>query len=120
MYKIIAAINSMIENSHLINNVFRSETGELFFLYNGAFCWSMHSKQSGDYFLHYYPGEKSPQQLASIGIEEWGDHIDYVTYSTSEIKTKEASESFSELYTILQNKLYNIDAVLDDIINTTA
>lgn len=119
MYKIVAAVNSMIEKSNLIGNLVRSASGELFFLYDSKFTWSM-VKNGNDYFLHYYLGNQSPAQLANLPDEAWEDFDNYMTYSTSEIKTKEAFESFSELYTLLREKLFNIDSVLDQIISTAA
>ena len=121
MYKIVAAVNSMIEKSNLVSNVVRSETGELFFLYDGKFAWSMNKNDTtNNYSLVYYPGSQSPEQLVNVHPDIWAESDHYVVYRTSEIKTREASESFSELYTVLLGKLFNIDYVLDQIISTAA
>ena len=82
MYKIIAAVNSMIEKADLISNVVRSGSGELFFLYNGKFTWSV-VKNGDDYFLHYYLGNQSPEQLANLPDDAWEDFDNYMTYRTS-------------------------------------
>lgn len=44
--------------------------------------------------------------------------VDYVTYSDKEIKTREASESFRELYQIVMEKLFDLDTIFEDIIGT--
>ena len=40
----------------------------------------------------------------------------YVKYDSAYIKTREATESFNELYQIIKEKLHGVDIVLDDII----
>lgn len=119
MHKIVAAVNSMIANSHRIDAVTKSTNGEeLFFTYEGRFKWSLSKNDNGEYFLHYYPGEQHIQDLAAI--RNWDHFNEYISYSTSEIKTKEARESFAELFQVLQGRLYGIDDVLDYIIKTAA
>jgi len=39
-----------------------------------------------------------------------------VVYKDSEIGTREARASFTELYSLLTEKVYGVDEVLDDII----
>jgi hypothetical protein len=121
MYKIVAAVNSMIANPNRIGTVIKSVNGsELFFTYEGKFKWSLNLTDDGEYHLHYYPGEQSIQDLASMSDNEWRYFNELVTYSTREIKTKEARESFAELYQVIQGKLYGIDEILDHIIKTAA
>ena len=115
MHKIVAAVNSMITNPGLIKRALKRNE-ELFFSY-ASFKWSI-ARDKEDYYLHYYPGPQTLEQLASIEIQ--GEYGEYVTYSTKEIKTREAKESFAELYQTIQTKLYGIDEVLDYIINTPA
>jgi len=40
-----------------------------------------------------------------------------VKYSDTEVGTKEAKSSFAELYTIVKERLYGVNDVLDDIIS---
>jgi hypothetical protein len=117
MHKIVAAVNSMIGNSSLISHVIKSDE-ELFFIYDEKFKWSISKKDGGEFFMHYYPGQQTLEQLAFH--TNWGEFNDFITYSTRDIKTKEARESFGELYQTVQTKLYGIDDVLDYIINTAA
>ena len=117
MHKIVAAVNSMIGNPKLISHALKNKE-ELFFLYDEQFKWSIAKDKNEDYYLHFYPGSQTLEQLASTEI--WSEHSDYVTYSTKEIKTREVRESFAELYQTVQTKLYGIDAVLDYIISTAA
>ncbi|RYC67383.1 hypothetical protein [Spirosoma sordidisoli] len=120
MYKIVAAVNSMIENQHLIEPVIKSASGGLFFTYNSKFKWSIIENEQGIFSLFYYPGNQSLEELAAYTYDDWRKFKEEVVYSTQELKTKEAIESFSELYKILQTKVFGIDSVLDDIIKTAA
>jgi hypothetical protein len=116
MSKIVRAVNVMISNSNGITTVI-SKQGEYFFLYDDKYKWSIRYNVAEDaYYLYYYPGEQSLQALASF--EEWQTFDEFVTYSTKDLKTKEAYDSFSELYTLVKEKRYGIDAALDDIIGS--
>lgn len=116
MYKIVAAVNSMISNSHLIEQVKR-HGNVCYFIYDRRFKWSI-AKNTEDYFLCYYPTEHSLEDI--ITYSDYDGFDEYVVYSTKDIKTKESIESFSDLYQTIQNKLYGIDSVLDQIISTAA
>ena len=77
-----------------------------------------------DYILNYYTGEITIEDLINepdIMIMDIDYNIscnyDYISYSANAFKVKEAIESFKNLYLIVQEKLYNIDKVLDDIID---
>lgn len=117
MSKIVQAVNSMISNSHLISNVIRGGE-EIFFLYKNSYKWSM-KRRDDSHLLWFYPGDESLEQLAQHFSHEFGspEDITMVSYSDKEIGTKEAKASFSELYTLLNEKLYGVDEVLDDIIS---
>lgn len=122
MYKIVAAVNSMVENAHQIGSATK-EGNIIFFVFKGQFKWSL-NKTNDDYELAFYPGEGSIENIKE-GIELSYISGNYelpvsISYSTSELKTPEAFESFAELYQVVQGKLYNIDAVLDSIINMAA
>lgn len=116
MYKIVAAVNSMIANERLIEQV-RRNNNVCYFVYDKIYKWSI-AKNKEDYFLAYYPSEHSLDII--IANSDFEGFDDYVLYTTKEIKTKEAIESFSELYQTVQNKLFKIDDVLDQIIKTAA
>lgn len=121
MYKIVVAINSMIENESLITNVSQSHTGgELFFLYDGQFKWSISKGRSDNYMIRYYPGTESLQNLIDWELNPETYSYASVTYSTQEMKTREAVESFADLYRTVQNKVYDVESVLDQIIQTAA
>lgn len=111
MSKIVQAVNAMISNHHLISDVVRGEN-EIFFLYKGKYKWSMNLRDDS-YYLWYYPGKQSIEHLAQ---EQWDEEIPMVTYKDADIGTKEAKASFAELYTVVKEKVYGVDAVLDDII----
>lgn len=113
MSKIVQAVNAMIANPQLIANVVQGQD-EFFFLYKNRYTWSM-SKREDDYFLWFYPGCSHPEELTSFEGHDW-EGVPMVTYRAKEIGTKEARASFTELYTIIKEKLYGLNDVLDDII----
>ena len=119
MNKIVTAVNKMIENQKKITSVLYSSSAgdnhEYFFLYDNKYKWSILQADPSNFNLFYYPGEKTTiDQLASLNYIEDNN---YVVYKTSEIKTREATESFSELFTIVSSRLFGMDDVLDSIIN---
>lgn len=116
MSKIIQAVNSMISNSDLITNVISSGNKELFFLYNKKHKWSMRVSHDGVYSLWYYPSDQTLEEIANTLDHEW-EYIQMVHYSSKDLATKEALDSFKELFTILEEKLFGMDSVLDDIIS---
>ena len=112
MNKIIRAINSIIANQDIIINVASDGEDEYFFEYKG-YIWSI-CQFVNDYLLYYYPNTKSVKELTNL--EEPREYHDFVEYSAEDYKTREAVESFSNLYLMIKEKLYNVDKVLDDII----
>lgn len=114
MSKIIQAVNAMISDSDKIGLVIKgSSDNEYFFIFDKQYKWSLFF-DSEDYYLKYFPGNSSLESIANNS-----DAYNSVLYSTSKINTKEARESFNELYTIVQEKLYGVDKVLDDIISSS-
>lgn len=118
MSKIVQAVNAMIANKNYIANVIPSNHNkdEYFFLYKNKHAWSMLKEDDSNHRLFFYPNTSSVDYLASLTGHEWSD-IQMVSYSDSDIATKEAKSSFSELYTILKENLYGINDVLDEIIS---
>ena len=113
--KIVQAVNSMIANKAKITNVIQGRDGEFYFLF-GKHKWSAGLDTSGHY-IRYYPGDLAIEVIANYIAQPWNESPPVsVTYSTDEIKGREAAQSFSELYRIVQEKLYDVDTVLDDII----
>ena len=92
------------------------------FCYADKYTWSILALDSKgpkrDYVLYFYPGltqKDEVYRLINRTEDEW-DRANIVKYATYLIKTKEATESFAELFQILQGKATNMDQVLDDII----
>ena len=113
MNKIVQVVNAMISNSDKINNVRKNEK-EYFFLYDNKYKWSSSRGDDEVYYIHFYPlNDMSIEQLSSF--HDW-EQYEYVTYSTKDLKTREALESFRELYQIVSNKVFGIDNMFDDII----
>lgn len=125
MSKIIKAINAMISKPDEITNVMEKSEGatnffentEYYFLYKNKYKWSISKENEGNYFLHYYPGKQTLNELASYNSVVWQRFNNYLTYRTDDFGTKEALESFSELFSIIIDKLYRMDDVFDDIID---
>lgn len=115
MSKIVQAVNSMITNKDHISDVLKS-VEEYFFIYKNKYKWSMARRDDG-YHLWFYPGNEGLGQLVAMTNSNWDTDVAMIHYTDAEIGTKEARESFAELYTILSEKLYGIDEVLDDIIS---
>lgn len=118
MSKIVTAVNAMISNDNMINNVVQGhmET-EIFFKYGKKHLWSIIEEKGGSYHLNYYPGDQDLNRLASISQEEWFlADIKSVEYNSRILGTKEALDSFKELNSIVREKVYGMDIILDDII----
>jgi hypothetical protein len=113
--KIVQVLNAMISNPDKITGVIRNGK-EFFFLYKEKYKWSINQLEDGNYAIHLYPdSEDTIEGLANLQMDEWM-HYNYVTYSTKEIKTQEAEETFSELYKIVGDKLYGLDDIFNDIL----
>ncbi|OBT27983.1 hypothetical protein A9263_20535 [Vibrio cyclitrophicus] len=120
MSKIVTAINAMISNSQLITNVVQGDMeNECFFMYDKKHVWSIIENRQSHFFLHYYPGQQNSESLAAIPGEHWQDaDIHSVVYTSEVLGTKEAIDSLKELNSVVKEKLFGMDRVLDDIINT--
>lgn len=113
MSRIVQAVNAMIVNKDQITSVVRGEN-EIFFLYKGKYVWGI---ISGDgYLLYYYPEVSDPNYLLRLSSSEWDD-VQFISYTSKAIGTREATASFAELYSIVAEKAFGIDVVLDDIID---
>jgi hypothetical protein len=116
--KIVQVINTMITNANKISDVIKN-SDEYYFLYDKKYKWSIakSGKSDEDYFIHLYP--TSDIQISELAYDmDWSNFKDFVTYSTEDLKTREATESFRELYQIVSNKVYGIDSIFDDIIGS--
>lgn len=113
MSKIVIAVNSMITHADKISDVVQNKyDGELFFKYNHKYVWGI-KEEKGNYFLYFYP---ETEEVDELNDEIDWDNYPYVIYKTHDLKTREASESFGELYLIIKERIHNVDKVLDDII----
>lgn len=119
MSKIVQAMNAMISNPTLIDSVvIGAWEKEIYFRYKRQYIWSIFESHDGTYAIVFYPHSNNVKELASIPSENWDDYnIISVFYRSQEIGTKEAIDTFKELYLLLKEKVYGVDQVLDDIIN---
>ena len=116
MSKIVQAVNSIISNPDDIGPMIQGSRREIYFIYKKKYKWSVRRDHDGEIYLQYYPGEQSIEQLAGFESYEWDD-VDTVSYSSKEIGTREAISSFTELYTLLVERWFKVNEVLDDIID---
>ena len=120
MSKIVQAVNIMISNPNKITNIIKR--GDIiYFLYLGKQKWSIGKHETSDglveYIIHYYTGEKNLEQLSTLPYYELANEK-YVAYSTEDIKTREAMESFKQLYMILNEMIVGIDDVFKEIVDS--
>ena len=119
MNKIITAINTMISNENSINSVIQGYSdNEIFFIYNEKYKWSISSNDHNIIYLHYYPGSQNIEELSRMSDVEWSEFKQLVSYNSNELGTNEALASLNELRTIVQGKLFGMDDVLNEIIQT--
>lgn len=119
MSKIVQAINAMVSNSDKITASVKGHNEmECFFEYDAKHHWSILKDEDNYYRLYYYPGQPDLISLASIS-EEGREEVtpSLVSYSTKDFATKEAIDSFRELFSIMNEKLHGMDDVLDEIIS---
>lgn len=120
MSKIVKAINVMVSNPGRITDVIKGgDETECFFIYDAKHPWSILKRNDGHYYMAYYPGNQDIYELSKISSDDWHyAPVVCVTYTSQELGTKEAIDSMAELYNIVSQKLYGMDDVLDDIINS--
>lgn len=114
MSKIVQVINAMIANPDKIQSVIANKQ-EYFFIYKDKYKWSILKNDHDDYLLFYYPDNISLEQIVNTSEHNW-QSLNLVKYTLSDLRTREAAESFSELYTLVSEKAYGIDEVFKDII----
>jgi len=51
-----------------------------------------------------------------MSLDDWQTDEEYIRYSSKDLNSKEAYETFSELYRIIEEKVFGVDKALDDII----
>jgi hypothetical protein len=114
---IILVINTMIQNSDKIGNVFVTpgNPNEFFFVYNLKHVWSiLLTGVKDDFLLFYYKGSRPIKELA----EDTNRFNNSINYSALDYKTKEAIESFRDLFLLVKSKTYGMDWVFKDILNS--
>lgn len=117
MSKVVIAVNAMIEQRDKIKQVTPGNVDtEIFFMFDNKHKWSM-IKGDDSYSLIYYPGSATISVLANLEVDEWGE-VPMISYRSKEIGTREAKESFKELYDVIKELVYGMDDVFDDIIGS--
>lgn len=115
--KIVSAANAMIATRDRITDAVPGTSGnEIFFLYDKKHKWSISKSANSDYTLFYYPGPQDISEMAGWPDEAWYEFGQMIRYSTKEIGTKEAKDTFAELYRVVNENLFGINGVLDEII----
>lgn len=111
MSKIISAINSMIINENKISDVLKPNN-ELFFKYDNKYIWGIVKTEQGNIILYFYPKNKDVKELVGTNWQ----NVPMISYDSNDFKSREAQESFNELYTLIIEKQYNVNDALEDII----
>lgn len=114
MTKIVQAVNAMISNPDKIKSVIPNGQ-EFFFIYKDKYKWSILKNEQDDYILFYYAETMDLEEIVNLNNNNW-QQLNFVKYALSEIRTREAAESFSELYIVVSEKAYGIDEMFKDII----
>lgn len=122
MSKIVQAVNSMIEKENKITSVKRvvdtDHDTTYFFTYNNKYLWAVRKDTDENYWLAYFPA--GPAQAGEAMDEcrrNWRQgEIDMVSYFSPELRTQEATESFAALHRIVEERLYGMNEVIDDIL----
>lgn len=117
MSRIVKAVNAMVSHKEKISSVAKYES-LIWFTYD-RHKWSI-AEHSGHYYLAYYPDDVDIQELLKHDPEDPEQAPTAVYYNTKEIATREALQSFKELYNICNEKLHNMDKVFDEIIGESA
>jgi hypothetical protein len=117
LIKIVAAANAMADNPDKINPIVVGREGEYYFLYDGEYKWSLQPDRDGDdWWLYYYPGPEELQSMARMDPIEFDGRVEFVAFSTKELKAKEANDSFRALYNVIKEKQVGVDRILDAVI----
>ena len=120
MSKVIQVINVIISNSDKINkvNIGICDPPMYFFLYDKKHKWSIYKDKYDNYYLKYYTSNLSIKDLSSKDASEWTSFHDYISYSSSEFKSREANESLRELYLLIKEIASGVDSAFDEIIDS--
>jgi hypothetical protein len=113
MSKIVQVANAMISNPQNITdaNIF---SGEYYFLYKNKYRWSV-KHRVGNHLLYFYPGNAPMDRITEAVMSNDWDDIDL--YSSDEIGTEEAKQTFAELFNLIKEKTYGIDDAFLDILS---
>lgn len=115
MSRIVSAVNAMILNSDKINSVVMRQ-GEYYFLYDHKYKWSIQEEEN-DLILRLYT--KQEQSLEDVISSRFfsNDMENMAVYSAREIGTREAWQSFRELFNFVKEKALGVADILNDIIS---
>nr|WP_319494382.1 hypothetical protein [uncultured Desulfobacter sp.] len=127
MSKIVAATNSMIANSDKISTVINRDS-YWFFLYHKKYAWCIENldhegtNSSILYFLKaegkfYVNDVKVFERLSRQDVRSLVKQGEAIEYNSNEIGTEEALQAFRLLFTIVKERGFGIDNILDDIKN---
>lgn len=120
MIKIIDAIKAINENGDKISNVYYDGDRSYRFLYDSKYCIGIeyefedkdeHIKEG--YYFRYYPNLQNPRDLFGDDMDD-----DCGIYSEYELEGNDTMQVIERLCNLLQSKEYDIDKVIDDILNT--
>jgi len=119
MNRIVQVINAMISNVDKIDNVSNQIGSEYYFLYNNKHKWSIiYNAATEEYLLSLYPStELTLDDIISSEFSGLSNYVpDSINYKSSDHKSREATESYAELYNIVKSKVFGVDDIFNDIL----
>lgn len=118
MDKIIPTMQAMLKHPENISDVCvgtESHVEEYFFVYGDKYKWSISQAEDGSYNLYYYAlPQFTIKKIAGMRIEEQQPNL--MWFTSKNFPGKEQQLAFADLYKVVKAKLFNIDAVMEDII----
>ncbi len=115
MSKIVRTINAMLSNAGKITETLAAG-GDYYFVYDGKHRWSIGTCDDG-YALTYFATSLNLSAISRMRYDGGAlDMINPVTYLSNDIGTREARESFRELFMTVRDRASGLDRVMDEII----
>jgi len=116
MNKIVQAVKKMVANSTGIVE-HKHDEYQFFFTYEEKYLWSIEYNANEDaYILHFYPNIEEFMNFLENGQGQTLSSVTSICFSTKKLEDKEAYGAFKALFQLLQEKKYDFEKVLDEII----
>ncbi|ACF13126.1 hypothetical protein Ctha_0657 [Chloroherpeton thalassium ATCC 35110] len=116
MSKIVQAVRKMAANAESIIE-HKHDDHKFFFTYMEKYLWSLEYDTNEDYYLlQFYPNLEEFMHFLENGQAQQISSISTICFSTKQLDSQEAYDSFKDLFQLLKSRKYDFDKVLDEII----